>query len=399
MQNPELDALIFDQDPNDGQSFEFDFSTPNGHALQGDLSESEGQRTPRSSDHGSSSLPSYTLIWKLQLRRGRVTTLTQDTIENVDIAPGAYWNDNLMTELSSPVNENVPEPHFQPDETNITLSNSKRGVPPYTRRFPKQVIDWSDIESKLKSWNNLSGAIKVVISLIYKESQAPDKKAKAGRGATKKHLAALNSLITRQEAYGDRPVWKDVYQLMECTSASCMNRGFPCLREDDRHWKLDSDIMDRLVDHAEQGNPFETHADVPPGIRELIKIRKDEEDARKKRKRHGPDTQPISIRLCCHEHSSSQGQPALTVDFAEPDDMAPIIYAHWLSARVTNQHWRDATKLAGEVTVAKGYDLKWLHANQKEGQNMLVANGVLEGVAARFVSWGVQKWVDEITVD
>ncbi|KXJ85273.1 hypothetical protein Micbo1qcDRAFT_128321 [Microdochium bolleyi] len=322
MQNPELDTLIFYQDPNDGQSFEFDFSSPNGHALQGDLPESEGQRTPRSSDHGSSSLPSYTLIWKLQLRRGRVTTLTQDTIENVDIAPGAYWNDSLMTELSSPVNENVPEPQFQPDETNITLSNSKRGVPPYTRRFPKQVIDWSDIESKLKSWNNLNGAI-----------------------------------------------------------------------------KLDSDIMDRLVDHAEQGNPFETHADVPPGIRELIKIRKDEEDARKKRKRHGPDTQPISIRLCCPEHSSSQGQPALTVDFAEADDMAPIIYARWLSAGVTNQHWRDATKLAGEVTVAKGYDLKWLHANQKEGQNMLVANGVLEGVAARFVSWGVQKWVDEITVD
>ncbi|KAH7009365.1 uncharacterized protein B0I36DRAFT_401682 [Microdochium trichocladiopsis] len=256
-------------------------------------------------------------IWKLQLRRGRITTLTQDTIEDVNVAPGTYWNDNLMAELSIPVNENVPEPQFQPDETTITLTNSKRGVPAYTRRFPKLGIDWEGVENKLRSWKDFEGTSKL----------------------------------------------------------------------------LDSDVMDRLVDHAEKGRPLETHADVPQGIRKLIKTRKVEEDARKKRKRHGPDMQSINVRLFCHEHScnqhlaavsSDQGQPALALDFAEPDDTAPIVYAHWLSARVSNQHWQAATKLAGEVTVAKGYDLKWLHANQKEGQKMLVANGVLEGVAARL---------------
>jgi hypothetical protein len=73
---------------------------------------------------------------------------------------------------------------------------------------------------------------------------------------------------------------------------------------------------------------------------------------------------------------------------------APIVYSRWLSAGVTNQKWREATRLEGEVTVDKGYDLRWLYNNQKAGIDMLIASGVLEGVAARFVS-RVWKWVDK----
>ena len=56
------------------------------------------------------------------------------------------------------------------------------------------------------------------------------------------------------------------------------------------------------------------------------------------------------------------------------------------------------SQLAGEVTVDKGYDLHWLHANQKAGKDMLIVNEVLEGVAARFVSW-ISRWVEDVHAD
>ena len=127
-----------------------DFTTPDRYSFAGPLEE-DRQLTPQSSDNGSSSVFNYTIIWKLQLRKGRVTKLTEDTVENVDVAPGASWNEVLKSELATLVEENVPDPQYQLDETTITVSNSKRGVPPYTRRFPKLIIEWADVENKLRS--------------------------------------------------------------------------------------------------------------------------------------------------------------------------------------------------------------------------------------------------------
>jgi hypothetical protein len=363
----------------------------------------EEDKRLQSSDNEASSVFNYTVIWKLQLRKGRVTKLTEDTIEDVNVAPGAYWNEALKSELATLVKENVPEPQYQPDETTITVSNSKRGVPPYTRRFPKLIIEWADVENKVRSWSNLGDSLKVVISFIYKEAQPTSTKGKAGRGATKKHSAALDRLVAEQEASGTRAVWKDVYRLMECISATCTNRGFSCWRHKDKHHKLDSDIMDRLVDRAEQGYRMDTHDDVPEDIRELIRTRENEEEARRKRKRKAVDPLPVSVRVSCNGHRDSDsadcsGESQRELKFPVPDDEAPIVYSDWLCARITNEKWRTASRLAGEVTVDNGYDLHWLNANQKDGKQMLIVNGVLEGVAARFVSW-VSRWVDDVHTD
>ena len=37
-------------------------------------------------------------------------------------------------------------------------------------------------------------------------------------------------------------------------SAACINKGFSCWRHNDKHFKLDPDVMDRLIDRAEQGH-------------------------------------------------------------------------------------------------------------------------------------------------
>lgn len=402
MQSTDYGNLLPDQHIFGDYGYEHDFATPD-HSSSASALENETQLSQQSSDNESSSAFNYTIIWKLQLRKGRVTKLTEDTVENVDVAPGAYWNEVLKSELATLVEENVPDPQYQPDETTITVSNSKRGVPPYTRRFPKLIIEWADVENKLRSWSNLGDSLKIVISFIYKESQSTSKKGKAGRGATKKHSAALDNLVAQQVASGTRAVWKDVYQLMECISATCTNRGFSCWRYKDKHHKLDSDIMDRLVDRAEEGYVIETHDDVPEDIRDLILTREDEEEARRKRKRKASDQLPVNIRIFSHGHRDDgsvdySGESRRQLNFPVPDDEAPIVYSDWLRAQVTNEKWRVATLLAGKVTVDKGYDLRWLYTNQKDGKDMLILSGVLEGVAARFVSW-VPRWVDDVCTD
>jgi hypothetical protein len=385
----------------DNYSYEGDFSTPDHHSLATELPEDVRQVLPQSSDNEVSSIFSYKLLsfGYYTLRKGRVTKLTEDTIEDVNIAPSAHWNETLKSELATLVKENVPELQYQPDETTTTVSNSKRGVPPYTRRFPKLIIEWSDVENKLRSWSSLDDSLKVVISFIYKENQSTSKKGKAGRGATKKYHAALDSLITQQEASGSRAVWENLYQLIECMSAACKNRGFSCWRYKDKHHKLDSDIMDRLVDRAEQGYRMDIHNDVPDDIRELIYTREDEEEARKKRKRKSSDQLPVNIRVFCHGHrddsSADYGESQKDLHFPLSDDEAPIVYSDWLRAKVANEDWQMATSLAAKITVDKGYDLRWLYANQEAGKDMLIKSGVLEGVPARFVSW-VRKWTDDV---
>lgn len=403
MQSTDYGMPLPDQHVFDNYSYERDFTLPDSNSFPNEPPEEERHLTPQSSDDESASIFNYTIIWKLQLRKGRVTKLTEDTIEDVDVAPGAYWNETLKSELATVVKENVPDPQYQPDETTITVSNSKRGVPPYTRRFPKLIIEWADVENKVRSWSNLDDSLKVVISFIYKETHPTSKKGKAGRGATKKQFAALDKLVAQQEASGTRAIWKDVYELMECISATCTNRGFSCWRYKDKHHKLDSDIMDRLVDRAEQGYRMDTHDDVPEDIRELIRTRENEEEARRKRKRKASDQLPVNIRVFCHGHRDD-GSVDYTSDsqrelnFSVPDDEAPIVYSDWLCAKITNEKWRTASQLANEVTVNKGYDLHWLYANQRAGKDMLIANGVLEGVAARFVSW-ISRWADDIHTD
>lgn len=392
--DPEISFFNLDDD------FRFDLSTPVAGQTR-DLT-SPG-RTAEPGERGPDSCPLlYTITWKLQLRKGRITKLTEDTIEDVEVAPGAYWNEVLESELATVVESKLPKPQYQPDETTITVSNSKRGEPPFLKRFNKSIIDWTIVENKLRSWSNSGLKLKVAISFIYKEVQPVNNSGKTGRGATNKHSAALERLVTRQEASGTRAIWRDVYQVFECNSAACTNRGFSCWRYNDKHHKLDSDIMNRLVDCAEEGHDLRTHDDMPDGIRELIHTRENEEAHRKQRRNASASNPlPVTVRVFCHGHRDDpsaygcgKGQQ-VQLTYPIPEDEAPLHYSNWLMAQVTNEKWLEAYRLAGEITVNKGYYLRGLYTNQKDGKAMLIAGGVLEGVAAQFVS-RVSEWVKDI---
>jgi hypothetical protein len=189
-------------------------------------------------------------------------------------------------------------------------------------------------------------------------------------------------------------VWKDVYQLFECKSTTCGNFGFSYWRKDNIHFLLDSDTMNRLVEHVEEGKKLDTHDDVPETLRELICTRKREEDERRARKRRASsrDVAPIIVHVCDRHHDNSIGDCTSgnghlkQLKLPVPEDEAPIMYADWLSARVSNQRWRDAYRLAGNIIVEEGFTLSWLFAYQKDGMDMLMEKGVLRGVTAQFVS-------------
>ncbi|PTB47502.1 hypothetical protein M431DRAFT_102125 [Trichoderma harzianum CBS 226.95] len=175
-------------------------------------------------------------------------TLTVDTVEDVNIPSGTFWDKTLKPELLDVVEEKAPDPQFKPDDTRIIVSTSKRSQRDFHKRFSALHIDWNLVENKLQSWSHLGNNLTVEIWFIYKETQldTTNKSGITGRGATNKQLAARDKLIAQQEASGVRPVWKDVYEIFECSSAVCPNRGFSCWRKpgNKKHYKLDSNTME-----------------------------------------------------------------------------------------------------------------------------------------------------------
>ena len=210
--------------------------------------------------------------------------LTGDTVEDVNIAPVVYWIDAFKSEIENVVNEKVPEPLYKPDETRIAVSTSKRAERDFQKRFTGLNIDWVPVENKLVAWTNQKDRLTLEICFIFKECpvDSTNKVGKSGRGATGKQLAARDRYIAQQEAAGIRPVWKDVYELFECTSVVCPNRGFSCWREptSKKHFKLDTDTLEKLVEFAEDGNKLETQDHMPERIREIIYKRVEEEAER-----------------------------------------------------------------------------------------------------------------------
>jgi hypothetical protein len=60
------------------------------------------------------------------------------------------------------------------------------------------------------------------------------------------------------------PVWKEVYALVYCVGVLCSNNQSYCWRdpESKKHYELDMNILDELVDYAEEGKIFRMYGDV-----------------------------------------------------------------------------------------------------------------------------------------
>ncbi|PKK43247.1 hypothetical protein CI102_12158 [Trichoderma harzianum] len=213
---PIIDTEISTSDTifSDG-NFDLDYGTPQsatvdcqGWTLADPIRQprTEAAQDPESSGLGSSYLSfTYTIVWKLQLRKGRMMTLTVDTVEDVNIPSGTFWDKTLKPELLDVVEEKAPDPQFKPDDTRIIVSTSKRSQRDFHKRFSALHIDWNLVENKLQSWSHLGNNLTVEIWFIYKETQLDTtNKKKARKQLKRKASDPLSTTIHICPGHQDR---------------------------------------------------------------------------------------------------------------------------------------------------------------------------------------------------
>lgn len=69
----------------------------------------------------------YSLEWKLPLKKGRVSRLTNDTEQNLVLAPGTFWNMTLKSKLLQLLQKKTPRNmSYESDETKVVVSLTYR---------------------------------------------------------------------------------------------------------------------------------------------------------------------------------------------------------------------------------------------------------------------------------
>ncbi|KAJ4290126.1 hypothetical protein N0V88_006633 [Collariella sp. IMI 366227] len=152
-------------------------------------------------------------------------------------APGAFWDRTLKPKLQQlAAKKALRNKSYEPDETNVVVSITDRSKRDLTKRFDELDIDWEVVEDQLMAWSHLlrdGKRLRIDISFIYREGNTTGRRKDATDYKTRRH-----------------------------------NR---------KHYKLDTSVLTKLIDFAEEGNTLRTHGDVPPWIRELI-YAKDQQD-------------------------------------------------------------------------------------------------------------------------
>ncbi|KAH7118707.1 hypothetical protein B0J13DRAFT_197512, partial [Dactylonectria estremocensis] len=297
----------------------------------------------------------YSIEWKLLLNKGRLKKLTNDTEQNLTLAPGAFWDTTLKSKLEQLLKKKTPRTKsYEPEETTIIVSVTDRTERDLSKRFDEQDIEWGVIEDQLRAWSHLlhvGKRLRIEISFICKEVSRPasmtTRQSTSTGGATAVQFAERDQLLASQEASGQSRVWSNVYNLMRCTGPPCDGRY--CWRDANRkHFPLDTSILTKLVQYAEEGNQLDTHQDVPPRILDLI-YAKERESAERKRKRKtsdsegerlikiinvlpGPYTQAlIEGYLGSSSETSDVAQTKRSDDLRipKPRDKAPGAYCQW----------------------------------------------------------------------
>ncbi|KAH7459850.1 hypothetical protein FOMA001_g19857 [Fusarium oxysporum f. sp. matthiolae] len=112
----------------------------------------------------------YSIEWKLQLRKGRLSKLTNDTEQNLVLAPGAFWETTFEAKVDKLLKQKTPRgKSYVPEETIVVVSVNDRSERDLTKRFDEFNIDWEMAEEQLRKWSPLFRAgkkLRVDISFI-----------------------------------------------------------------------------------------------------------------------------------------------------------------------------------------------------------------------------------------
>lgn len=370
----------------------------------------------------------YSIEWKLLLNKGgRLTKLMLNPEREQDLilAPGAYWYKILKQEVETRLKQKTPKKkRYEPEETNIVVSVTDRHEHKLSKHYPKFDINWNPTEKQLRTWSPLfrgGRKLQIDIAFICKDTSqlaAMKTRSSTRRGATGRQHAELDEEDEADEAAGRVSHHRAVYALMRCTGPPCT--GSLCWRDPDRnrHFPLDGEVMQELVNYSEDGNKLEDQKDLPPFIRDLI-YKKDMEEAQRKedkRKRRSSFSGSYPIQITnvlpgSSNRASSSTPPRLNAGDAdvasgihkhaewsipEPRDDAIKRYCIWHCARVSSDVWKASLQKAATITFRQGLDLKDMYEDQDLDLFVKDAKaGILHGIARSWVR-DVKKWVDEL---
>ncbi|KAH6977824.1 hypothetical protein EDB82DRAFT_567456 [Fusarium venenatum] len=180
-------------DPTQWDHHDFDFRTPQlpgtnsrGASSFASLSPSPSSQRPRlpllqlddwdpdsAYDESPPTCIHYSIEWKLQLRKGRLSKLTNDTEQNLVLAPGAFWGTILEARVERLLKQKTPRgKNHVPEETIIVVSVTDRSERDLTKRFDEFNIDWEMAEEQLCKWSHLFRAgkkLRIDMSFICNE--------------------------------------------------------------------------------------------------------------------------------------------------------------------------------------------------------------------------------------
>ncbi|KAG7416016.1 hypothetical protein Forpe1208_v005427 [Fusarium oxysporum f. sp. rapae] len=191
-----------------------------------------------------------------------ITQSKQDLV----LAPAAYWDMILEDKVDKLLRQKTPRGKSHvPEETIVVVFLTDRSERDLTKRFDKFNIDWKMAEEQLCKWSPLfrtGKKLRIDISFICKEESQGSRVVQqqgGGRGsATARQLAQRDQLLETREAAGQPRVWKDVYDLMRCNGNLCP--GSYCYVDEQRkHIGLNTSILTKMVEDAEQCNELRTH--------------------------------------------------------------------------------------------------------------------------------------------
>ncbi|KAI5365710.1 hypothetical protein J4E82_011247 [Alternaria postmessia] len=357
----------------------------------------------------------YSIEWKVLVNNRKIS---DDTEEDLVLAPTAYWHEILKPKLDRVLQRKVAQNRsIRCDDTSIIAAVVPRTQLKLTKRFDAIDIDWSVIEKRLVEWGESlrhGKKLRISISFSYVDSRPPSSMTKQGtkRGssATQRMLSDRAAQLDAEEDSDGHPsVWREVYALMKCPGPPC-DLGPHCWISSigKKHYRLRTHQLRALIDFVEQGNPLQSHDDVPVKIQEQLVA---EEQQRLARQTNAPANAPTPLPpINITNVLPSSHQPSIAGSMDSTDHPVPYFsnitpldipgsrdaavkrYCLWQQSNLDDEEWKEDIQTACGVAIRDRLDLEMIHAAQEPG---IFGKSVRRGVAWRFIH-DIPVWVKRV---
>lgn len=354
----------------------------------------------------------YSIEWKVTVNNRAI--MPKDTEQDIVLSPTDYYEHFLKPKLDRFLRKkNRP---LRSEDTTVTVSVTARAERNLTKRFDDTNIEWTVMESHIRSWGELYRAgKKLLLNLTFNyvdTSQATTTSLlKANRGGysstTQQMLAErATQLDAEEESSGQPSTWAYVYKLMRCPGPPC-HLGPYCWCDPigKKHYRLLTCHLKALIKYMDDGFTLQSHGDVPEDIREQL-YKEEQQSIERHRKIAATSTgtlPPINIHMLpAQAYQPQAGTPVPDVpststvinrlDIPDHRDEAVEDYCTWQQSKVKKPTLKVEYKKACDIIIEDGMDLELIHRDPNP--EFLIQRGVKRGIAQRIVG-DIDEWAQK----